>query len=555
MTRFLSVTLVCLVPFGHGHAGDGSVSGVIVEDESGHAVAARLYIESKAGEFFHAESADESGKSATYRKQRGEISKEIHTCLTGHAFSVKLPAGKYTLTAERGHEYLTESIEIDVSDDAEVEVELRLKRWINMNERGWFSGDTHIHREPGEMEVLMKAEDLNVTFPLTGWVTDTVMSPANPDDNKVKIAEDGVKPQGVSTNIDFNRVMWSMNTEYEIFSVEGKKHMLGAFFVLNHKKPIEATVPPVGPVFESMTKAGALIEMDKHNWPWTLMLPTVSDTNMLFELSNNHVWRTGFGITDWLPENLGEYMEIEPGPGGTSYGEEGWIDSGLQTYYALLNCGFKLKPTAGTGAGVHPVPLGFSRVYVKPTDGEFSYDNWVDGLREGRSFVTTGPMLAITFSEHQPGTVLDDDAVGELEDSKVDVVGRVESAYELERLEIVVNGVATPVEIDGPIGSGAPHSAFVRESVELEGESWVAFRAYARTPEGRIRFAHTAPVWVDARGESLLPTLSEANYLRNRMAEEVERNKDVISDEALEEFEEAYEFYDELRDKAAKRAR
>ena len=74
--------------------------------------------------------------------------------------------------------------------------------------------------------------------------------------------------------------------------------------------------------------------------------------------------------------------------------EWGWIDFGFKSYYALLNCGFKLRPTAGTASGVHPVPLGYGRVYVECPDG-FSYDTWMKNLNAGRSFVTTGPMLFV----------------------------------------------------------------------------------------------------------------------------------------------------------------
>ena len=74
--------------------------------------------------------------------------------------------------------------------------------------------------------------------------------------------------------------------------------------------------------------------------------------------------------------------------------ELGWLQFGFQNYYALLNCGFRLQPTAGTASGVHPVPLGFSRVYVQLA-GEFSGDKWLQGLKAGRSFVTTGPMVFV----------------------------------------------------------------------------------------------------------------------------------------------------------------
>ena len=73
--------------------------------------------------------------------------------------------------------------------------------------------------------------------------------------------------------------------------------------------------------------------------------------------------------------------------GNGSNDELNWTLYGFQTYYALLNCGLRLQPTAGTANGVHPVPLGFSRVYVH-LDEPFSFDAWMRGLAAGRSFVT-----------------------------------------------------------------------------------------------------------------------------------------------------------------------
>ena len=58
--------------------------------------------------------------------------------------------------------------------------------------------------------------------------------------------------------------------------------------------------------------------------------------------------------------------------------EWGWLNYGFEVYYALLNCGFRVAPTAGTASGVHPVPLGHSRVYVHTGPG-FDLDAWLRG--------------------------------------------------------------------------------------------------------------------------------------------------------------------------------
>ena len=75
--------------------------------------------------------------------------------------------------------------------------------------------------------------------------------------------------------------------------------------------------------------------------------------------------RTEFAFRDWaVPApawmGIGSGMEAE----------RNWALYGFANYYALLNCGFRLRPTGGTANGVHPVPLGFGRVYVR-VDGKF----------------------------------------------------------------------------------------------------------------------------------------------------------------------------------------
>src|SRR5437870_9803203 len=88
---------------------------------------------------------------------------------------------------------------------------------------------------------------------------------------------------------------------------------------------------------------------------------------------------------------------------GSDSGRE-WTLYGFLTSYALLDCGFRLSPAAGTANGVHPVPLGFSRVYVHLPRG-FDYEAWLNGLKAGRSFVTTGPMLFATVNGQDAGCV------------------------------------------------------------------------------------------------------------------------------------------------------
>jgi len=400
------------------------------------------------------------------------------------------------------------------------EITLSLKRWINMADRGWYSGETHVHRTVEELPTLMLAEDLNVAFPLTAWVTDTRATP------KLNSKNPDPVPPAKLIEVDSTHVIWPVNTEYEIFTVNGNRHTLGAVFILNHKKALELAAPPVGPIADEARRQGGILELDKHNWPWSMMLVPVMNVG-LYELTNNHIWRTQFQFKTWYSEYAGEYMEIEMENG--EFTERGWIDFGFKNYYALLNCGFDLKPTAGTASGVHPVPLGFGRVYVK-VDGDFSYEKWLEGLVAGRSFVTTGPMLQVEYKRNG---------------DTVNISGTFDFSTDYEGLpvELIVNGkIRSFIKVRG-------HAMDTLRSVsfdfdfELEGTSWIAVRAIDNTDEGRPRFAHTAPVFFDVPGTPLKPRQEEVAYLIKRVEDEILRHQGVLEESAISEYHQALNFY------------
>src|SRR2546426_2176537 len=124
--------------------------------------------------------------------------------------------------------------------------------------------------------------------------------------------------------------------------------------------------------------------------------------------------------------------------GSGSDNERQWTLYGFLNYNALLDCGFRLSPAAGTANGVHPVPLGFSRVYVH-LDETFSFDSWMRGLAQGRSFVTTGPMLLAKVEGQWPGANFP--VTNPSKDYALDCT--VLSEQSLETIELVVNGVVT----------------------------------------------------------------------------------------------------------------
>ena len=559
-------------------------------------VACRLYVQNADGKYFFAQSADgDCGSAVIYDKNRGESSVEQHTTLCGPIdanrlrFQVDVPPGRYTLTVECGKEFVADRAIIDVADGAaSEEVSLRLVRWIDMNVLGWYSGDTHCHRPLDELPNLLRAEDLNVTFPLTYWVRNAYDSPAEQPIDRHPEPSLQVVDQATDIGERHPRVYWPINTEYELFTVHGQRHTEGAVFVLNHQRPMRAAAPPVGLVAAEAEDQRALLDLDKHSWNWSMMIVPVMEVD-LFELSNNHVWRTGFLFKNWTIEVCPTDWQIETDDEG--FTERGWIDFGFKTYYALLNCGFRMRPTAGTASGVHPVPLGFGRVYVECPNG-FNYDDWIDGLDAGRSFITTGPMLTATFNGNPPGTVFESASAGEIR-----VRGVATAQTPIDRAEIIVNGdVACIIEGSAATRDVVQYTLTIDEAIPVEHSAWIAVRCFqtaeeeslltdtdsrelgsqgssqlprraldresnsrdtstnrgavAELPAGRFRYAHTSPVHVEIDGP-VRPKRHEVNYFIERMNQEIARNRDVLSSEDLAEYESALRIYRKIAERAS----
>ena len=500
----------------------------------------RVYVSAQDGTpyFF---SSDRPGACVVYKKQNwiNANSVENHTTITEYPCSVSVPPGVYTLRIESGKSYLPMERQLNVSvDTRSLELDCSMVRWNSPRQRGWYSGDTHLHRSIAELRNVALAEDLNVVLPLTNWVTDAERPPSAGDKNESGIPRDLVK-------LDEFHVIWPRNTEYEIFRVGGQRHTLGALFVLGHRNPIEQKVPPWGRVIDQFASDETVaFDMDKLDWPFAMLLPTIAP-NALYELSNNHVWRTEFAFRDW---NTHAPSFIHPPFGSQQGGHRAWIDYTLGMYYALLNCGLRLPPSAGTASGVHPVPAGFSRVYVHLPDG-FSFESWMKGLNAGRSFVTTGPMLYANLEEEDPGHVFKTQNARAFR-----LHCEVRSEKPLSYGEVLVNGKPTillrpknrQLSVGPAVESATVYESVLESSVSVPKSGWVAVRFWEPRDDGQSRFVHSAPWYLEVNHQPVVIGQEEKSYLVQRMRNEIQRSRGVISEPAIQECLRGLRFYESL---------
>ncbi len=441
-------------------AGPGTLWGElrvkILDHETGAAIPARCYL------------TDSAGQSWSPPGAINYVKPPERNFVTRGDFKIALPPGAYTLAVERGPEYRAATREVEIRAGETRHETVELERWINMNARGWYSGDLHNHRDWREMPDLLLAEDLNLAPTLTQWVW---------DDAPISRAPLGETESAVRV-VDATHAYSVLDTEIErLFDGPGAVDLVGL------RAPIEFRgylLSPTNDVFADAARAqGGYVDAEKIVWRDAAALVALGKVDFAGVVYNHfHRRDVGTDTDPWgmIPKEKPEYR--------TPAGMPLWA---LDVYYKFLNCGFKLPASAGTASGVMPSPVGLERVYVH-LGKAFDYHEWFRALKAGRSFATNGPMLFLTVNGHEPGDTIHM-AAGNPAHLVVDAAAS--SGGDINRLEIVWKGkVVKSVEASG----NAP-ALNARFELDARESGWFAARTFENPPEA-ARFAQTSPVYV-----------------------------------------------------------
>ncbi len=382
---------------------------------------------------------------------------------------VTVPAGEVTVSAVQGIATPEAVTTVNATAGSTTEVTLELTPVWDARAVGWASGDHHFHLnyggqtnlDPSDMVAKMRGEALDMASPLLA--------------NLHNRFED--------------QDMWGWEksdaSPFIRFGQEIRSHFLGHM---------------------------GLIEIPELHWPW--------------------VWGPGYEVYGTDDRTNAEVLDFAHGQGGLGYyvhpvgapdpfaeGGAGsvpvelvadavmgdvdalevmclWSNSfGTSAlWYRFLNLGLPVAPSAGTDVMLNlyrTMAVGTTRVYVH-TGGRLNWPAYIKGLSEGRSFVTNGPFLDFQVRGVGPGRVAGPGTATWTLD--------LATATGVDTVDIIVNG---RVVASHP-GMQSPGRRSYSGEVELPPGGWVAARARGgktRWPSmDEAPFAHTAPVWIAARG-------------------------------------------------------
>jgi hypothetical protein len=395
-----------------------------------------------------------------------------HVSCEGEVRLTAAAAGRYDYVIERGPEYRRTAgqLEVPAAETAERRTAQRtveLERWIDLAALGWWSGETHIHRPLEDVPLLVRAEDLHVAPVMTQW-------------NQRCLWSERPLPTRLLLEPEPGRAIHVLGSEDE--------RQGGALLYLNLAAPLELGgdgpehPSPVVHLKEALEQPSAWVDVEKPFW-WDMPAWVATGKVRSIGLANNHMCRS----TMYANEAWGrprDAARLPPPRGNGFYTQE--------LYYQLLNCGFRIPPSAGSASGVLPNPVGYNRVYVQ-LDGPFRHDAWWEGLGAGRCFVTNGPLLLAAANGRPPGAVFRAAEGGEV---RIALDLRLGGNDPIEAVEVIRDGEVVE-RIAGEGLDAAPVSAWlVPRPLVFQRSGWLLVRAIARVPE-TFRFASTAPFYVE----------------------------------------------------------
>lgn len=467
-----------------------------VESET-EPITARITIQRKDGKF-HAP------PGSLYRISNGQ----------GHFYAaetdqITVPAGTYQVIARRGLEYRRSERTFTLDEENVEAVGLKLERWIHMAKRGWYSGENHVHANYGYGEwyntpktILRQCqgEDLNVC--------NTVVANSDGDaifDREFFLGQ--VDPRSTDDCLiywgqEFRSTIWGHMTLSNLTQLT-EPIMTGFPGTTN---PFD--VPTNADIAQFTTDRGGLIGY------------THPAGNML-DLYDQPYASKGLPVDAALKRVA--LMDVH----GHTY------DGSLQLWYRLMNCGLPVVASSGTDVflnRVRSLPPGFARTYVHLPDG-LTYSSWTEGQRDGRSFITNGPILSFEVNgELGMGARVSLESPGE-----VSVKAKAESQFPMDRVELVRNGeVVKTLDL-----SGDTLSAEFEGEIEIPESGWLALRAHGPAHPEVIKEpnAHTNPLWISVAGKpNPMAKTDAAFFLKwiDRLEKDVDA-RDRIPTEALKE--------------------
>jgi hypothetical protein len=297
---------------------------------------------------------------------------------------VSLPEGYYTIEYSGGPEYLTRTKELSVTARDPAELSFELQRWIDPSKFRWWSGDHHVHAagcshyknptegvRPEDMMRQVLGENLNIASVLTwgpSWYYQKQFfsSKDNPLSKDQRVMHYDVEVSGFPSSHTGHLVLLGLKED----DYPGTTR-------------IEQWPSYDLPVLKWGKSQGAITGFTHSGWG----LQVKTDELPNFEMPGFDGIGANEYIVDVTHPDTVDFISTVDTPAV-------WE---LNIWYHTLNVGFRTRISGETDFPcIYDDKVGLGRSYVKLD--KLSYQGWIEGIRDGRAYVSDGKSHLMDFS-------------------------------------------------------------------------------------------------------------------------------------------------------------
>lgn len=447
--------------------------GRIVDSATGRPTPVRLAFRSKEGRYIPPYGHRTEINDAWFQDYGADmILMDTSFAYVDGAFQVELPLGEVFVEITKGFEYVPVRRKLRI-EPGQTELKLEISRLADFRSRGWATGDTHVHfLSPSTAILEGQAEGVNLINLLTSQWGDLFTNV-------------GDLFQGPLTSRDGETLVW--------VGTENRQHILGHIGLLGGQG---------APVYPMCASGPSESYLGDPLW------------SSIAEWADACHEREGLAVAVHFPYPTGEIaadivlgkidaVEIRP-----TFSEH-FNALNILDWYRYLNCGYRLPIVGGTDKMSPWMPVGAERTYAYLGQEEFNFANWAKAVRQGNTFMTSGPLLLFQADGQPPGAEITLGSGG----GTIEVRAEAKSFVPFHLLEVVLNGrvVASREDRNGS------REMSLKEKVQVTGPGWLAARCASRLETvtwWQLRIcAHTSPVYLRVPDQELFSEPAAAYLL------------------------------------------
>jgi hypothetical protein len=452
----------CAVYAAPWQAGSGSTSRVrisLVDASTSKPVAGVIRIAATDGEALSLDGVLPRGQGL------GDASSINEWFVLAQESTIQLPRQKVRIEAFAGLESSLATLDLDLIGQTQASAKVPIRFFSNVARTNWYAGNTHLHlrnltTEQAEqyLKDVPAADDLDVLF--------------------ISYLERASEDRTYTTNRypigDFARAWRAAailnNGQEHRHNFEAYGEGFGHVLLLN----INRLIAPVsiGPGITGGGHDGVPLQ------------PGIDDAR---RQGGTAIWaHNGWGFED-VPNLTTARLDAVNIFDGGSHGT--YEDS----FYHYLNAGLRVPFSTGTDWFIYDL----ARVYAN-VRGNLTIRSWLDALKEGRTFITNGPLFEFSVGSTEIGGTVALDSPRD-----VRIRGRAVGRQDFGTLQLVRNGRVIAEMAAAP--SGAHFEATLERTLEIVEPCWLALRVSptGRSEYGRDLFGHTSPIYITLRGANV----------------------------------------------------